>query len=487
MPQHPKNLPSVFSLGARTSFHARCKMSAAVSQRTLRKRWLALIVGLALAALLALSVLRTRRLPSLLRYARMLPKTLERKYHLANASYFTVLAHALESLSELTRAGGVYIYDTGAMLEEAGAPPHFYRSGGPRLDWMEAYDMYTLELSFVRYLQRSPLVTTNAAEAALFFVPQYALHETHFCTWFQPRGGLSECGKNVTREYLQPLLAAVKTTPTWQRRGGLDHIFVFPWDWSWALFPGVPQLLANSSYLGYVDTHKTGNVVVVPAPVQHSWSGRESLRNKLFGGGGLPFFADRLKSPSHVDISVPCKSLPNDKYLASFFGTVHKDRLYSKGIRQDLQELFEGEKGMEARILFKSKHVLPDEYVSALTSSTFCLCPPGWAPWSPRLYSSIAAGCIPVLFQSETPGFFMGLPFSDTLDWASFTVFIPAGRHKELATILNATSPETICSMRGALAELAPFLQWATSPEAVLALTLHDVWERVKEGRIVSG
>jgi hypothetical protein len=36
-------------------------------------------------------------------------------------------------------------------------------------------------------------------------------------------------------------------------------------------------------------------------------------------------------------------------------------------------------------------------YQSEIVRSVFCLCPLGWAPWSPRLVESVALGCVPVI------------------------------------------------------------------------------------------
>ncbi len=55
--------------------------------------------------------------------------------------------------------------------------------------------------------------------------------------------------------------------------------------------------------------------------------------------------------------------------------------------------------------------------------STFCLCPRGFAVWSPRIYESVLAGCIPVIMADN-----MHLPFSYTgsgIDWRTFSIMIP--------------------------------------------------------------
>ena len=36
-------------------------------------------------------------------------------------------------------------------------------------------------------------------------------------------------------------------------------------------------------------------------------------------------------------------------------------------------------------------------YFEDMATSTFCLCPPGWASWTPRLFEALMFACIPVV------------------------------------------------------------------------------------------
>ena len=54
----------------------------------------------------------------------------------------------------------------------------------------------------------------------------------------------------------------------------------------------------------------------------------------------------------------------------------------------------------------------------------YCLSPGGFAPWSYRFFESIAAGCIPVLFDDESSR--VRLPFEDLIDYSRFVVRIPS-------------------------------------------------------------
>jgi putative beta-1,4-xylosyltransferase IRX10 len=43
----------------------------------------------------------------------------------------------------------------------------------------------------------------------------------------------------------------------------------------------------------------------------------------------------------------------------------------------------------------------PATYYEDMQRSVFCLCPLGWAPWSPRLVEAVVFGCIPVIVADD--------------------------------------------------------------------------------------
>ena len=97
-----------------------------------------------------------------------------------------------------------------------------------------------------------------------------------------------------------------------------------------------------------------------------------------------------------------------------------------QGIRQWLWQSF-GDKRHRAFRLHRGHTTVPQYWsemrsgnasaVGETSAPSFCLCPPGYADWSPRLVDAIVAACVPVLFQTSTRR-----PFQQWLNYDSFAV-----------------------------------------------------------------
>jgi hypothetical protein len=73
-----------------------------------------------------------------------------------------------------------------------------------------------------------------------------------------------------------------------------------------------------------------------------------------------------------------------------------------------------------------------DGYRSEMARSLFCLCPLGWAPWSPRLVESVLLGCIPVIIADN-----IRLPFSDVLLWPDISLQVAERDVANLEAVLD--------------------------------------------------
>lgn len=82
-------------------------------------------------------------------------------------------------------------------------------------------------------------------------------------------------------------------------------------------------------------------------------------------------------------------------------------------------------------------------YHSEIARSTFCLCPLGWAPWSPRLVEAVALGCIPVIIADR-----IHLPFESTIPWPDISLTIQEKDVTHLDTILDHVASTNLSSIQ---------------------------------------
>lgn len=89
----------------------------------------------------------------------------------------------------------------------------------------------------------------------------------------------------------------------------------------------------------------------------------------------------------------------------------------------------------------------PTTYYEDMQRAIFCLCPLGWAPWSPRLVEAVIFGCIPVIIADD-----IVLPFADAIPWEDIGVFVAEEDVPKLDTILTSIRPEEILRKQRLLA-----------------------------------
>lgn len=82
-------------------------------------------------------------------------------------------------------------------------------------------------------------------------------------------------------------------------------------------------------------------------------------------------------------------------------------------------------------------------YKGMMKKSRFCLCPSGYEVASPRIVHPINAECAPVVISER---YF--LPFSDVLDWKSFSVSVQVEDILNLKNILNGISTRLYLRMQ---------------------------------------
>lgn len=113
---------------------------------------------------------------------------------------------------------------------------------------------------------------------------------------------------------------------------------------------------------------------------------------------------------------------------------------YSRGIRHRIRSSFRHTKGWK---LVGNQGM---SYSTDLSSSEFCLVPPGGDGWSSRVDDSVRHGCIPVIIMDN-----VHMPFETELDYSSFAVRINESDVEKADEILRSIPSHTREHMREAM------------------------------------
>lgn len=326
-------------------------------------------------------------------------------------------------------------------------------------DWLSnercSSHLFAAEVAIHRALMTSDVRTFDPWEADFFFVPVYVS-----CN-FSTVNGFPAIGH--ARSLIAAAIGLVSSQlPFWNRSRGADHVFVASHDFGScfhtledvAIADGVPKFLRNSIVLqtfGVKHNHPCQDVehVVIPPYISP-----ESVRSTL------------KKSPvtGHRDI------------FAFFRGKMELNpknvsgRFYSKRVRTDIWRRY----GDDRRFYLRRERLAG--YQSEIVRSKFCLCPLGWAPWSPRLVESVALGCVPVIIADG-----IRLPFPAAVPWADISLTVAENAVDRLGDILEHVAVTNLTaiqrnlwdpSVRRALLFNVPILEGDATWQVVESLSM---------------
>ncbi|KAK6144334.1 hypothetical protein DH2020_021154 [Rehmannia glutinosa] len=305
----------------------------------------------------------------------------------------------------------VYVYDL----------PSKYNS-----DWLSnercSSHLFASEVAIHKALLTSDVRTLDPWEADFFFVPVYVSCNFSTVNGFPAIGHARSLMASAVKHFSSRL-------PFWNRSFGADHVFVASHDFGScfhtledvAIADGVPEFLRNSVILqtfGVKHKHPCQDVenVLVP-PYISPESVRATLEKSPVTGRRdiFAFFRGKMEvHPKNVS-----------------------GRFYSKRVRTEIWRKY----GTD-RWFYLRRHRFAG-YQSEIVRSTFCLCPLGWAPWSPRLVESVALGCVPVIIADG-----IRLPFPSAVPWAEISLTVAESYVDKLGEILEHVAATNLTSIQ---------------------------------------
>ena len=131
--------------------------------------------------------------------------------------------------------------------------------------------------------------------------------------------------------------------------------------------------------------------------------------------------------------------------LAYFSGNLAQNEplKYGRGIRQRLYKAFKGVPGWHL------ENKVGSRYSNDLSTSYFCIVPPGGDGWSSRVDDAVRHGCIPVIIMDN-----VHMPFETVLNYSAFAIRIAEKDVEQLDGLLRSVLPSTRRSMGEAMEQL---------------------------------
>ncbi|XVF71692.1 hypothetical protein PTKIN_Ptkin12aG0060400 [Pterospermum kingtungense] len=329
------------------------------------------------------------------------------------------------SYLEMEKLFKIYVYPEGE-------PPLFHN--GP------CRSIYSSEGRFIHELEKGKYFRTeDPNEAMVYFLPFSVVMLVHYL--YEPESFNTEAIGRVVVDYID-LIASKHHY--WNRSLGRDHFMLSCHDWGPRASSFVPNLFNKSiRVLCNANTSEGFNpakdasfpeINLITGEVDALLGGTPPSRRSI-----LAFFAGRLHG-----------------YIRYLLLNEWKDKQDT-----DVQVYDQLPKGVP--------------YMSKLKNSKFCLCPSGYEVASPRIVEAIYAECVPVLISdSYVP------PFSDVLNWSSFSVQIAVKDIPNIKKILMGISRRQYLRMRRRVKQVQRHFVVNATPKRydVFHIINHSIWLR---------
>nr|XP_027188185.1 probable glycosyltransferase At5g03795 isoform X2 [Cicer arietinum] len=328
------------------------------------------------------------------------------------------------SYLEMEKQFKVFVY-------EEGEPPVFHN--GP------CKSIYSMEGNFIHTIEMNDQFRTRDPDKAhVFFLPFSVAMMVQF-VYVRDSHDFSPIKKTVA-DYINVIS---ERYPFWNRSLGADHFMLSCHDWGPEVSNSVPNLYKNS-----IRALCNANTSEGFKPAKDVSFPEINLQTgTIHGFVGGP-------SPSKRSV------------LAFFAGGLHGP------IRPILLDHWENKDEDIQVHKYLPKGV---SYYDMLRKSKFCLCPSGYEVASPRVVEAIYTGCVPVLISDHYVP-----PFSDVLNWKSFSVEVSVDDIPNLKKILLSISPRQYIRMQRRVGQVRRHFEVHSPPKRfdVFHMILHSIWLR---------
>ncbi|OMO93601.1 Exostosin-like protein [Corchorus capsularis] len=288
---------------------------------------------------------------------------------------------------------------------------------------------YASELYFKKALMKSHFVTEDPDEADLFYMP-FSISPMRTDHRIDVRG-IPDFVKNY-------ILNITHKYPYWNRTGGADHF--------------------------YVACHSIGKIALKKLFVAKLNVIQLVCTSNLYSQSYI----------AHKDASMPQvwprqDATPNlltseRKQLAFFAGAMNaRTRAYLLKVWENDTEIF------------VHHGRLPTPYSEQLLGSKFCIHAKGYEVNTARIGDALYYGCVPIILANQ-----YDLPFTDILNWKSFSVIVHERDIPILKRILQGISSEEYAMLQSNVIKVRKHFQWHSPPIDFDAfyISMYELWRR---------
>ncbi|GAV72820.1 Exostosin domain-containing protein [Cephalotus follicularis] len=304
--------------------------------------------------------------------------------------------------------------------------------------------IYASEGWFMKLMKENRQFATRDPQKALLFYLPYSARQLEVALYVRGSHNLKPLSIFL-RDYVNMIAAKY---PFWNRTHGSDHFLVACHDWGPYTLTAHEELTFNTiKALCNADLSegifKAGHDVSLPETSIRS--PRRPLRN--IGGG---------------------KRVSLRPILAFFAGSMHGR------VRPILLEYWK-DKDEDMKIYGRLPVRVSQKmsYIQHMKSSKFCICPMGYEVNSPRIIEALYYECVPVIIADN-----FSLPFSDVLDWSTFSVVVAEKDIPKLKEILLAIPLRKYLAMQSNVKMVQKHFHWNPGPIRydLFHMILHSIW-----------